>query len=63
MRRMISTIGPECYRLISTTRCEDFDVIGFLRVIMNVISITQRFLDVEQSKIREWLLSRKQELQ
>ena len=53
MRRMISTIESECYRLISTTRCEDFDVIEFLRVFMNVISITQRFLDVEQSKIRE----------
>ncbi len=63
MRRTISTIESEYYRLISMTRCEDFDVIEFLRMIMNMISITQRFLDVEQSKIRKWLLSRKQELQ
>ncbi len=63
MRRTISTIESEYYRLISITRCEDFDVIEFLRMIMNMISITQRFLDVEQSKIQKWLLSWKQELQ
>jgi len=53
MRRTVSTIESEYYRLISMARCEDFDVIGFLRMIMNMIPITQRFLDVEQSKIRE----------
>ncbi len=60
---MISMIESEYYCLISMIRCEDFDVIKFLRVIMNMISITQRFLDVEQSKIQEWLLSWKQKLQ
>ncbi len=46
-------IESEYYRLISMMICENFDVIEFLRMIMNMISITQRFLDVEQSKIRE----------
>jgi len=53
VRRTISTIGPEYYRLISMARCGDFGVIEFLRVTMNMIPITQRFLDVGQSKIRE----------
>ncbi len=63
IRKMIIMIRCECYLLISIMKCEDFDVIEFLKRTTHTTSTTWRFLNAEQWKILEMLLSWKQELQ
>ena len=63
IRKMITMIRRECYLLTSMMKCKDFYVIEFLERTTHTTSTTRRFLDAEQWKILEMLLSWKQELQ
>ena len=63
IRKMITMIRRKCYLLTSMMKCEDFDVIEFLERTTHTTSTTWRFLNAEQWKILEMLLSWKQKLQ